>query len=165
MDRMSWIKDLVLAEQEMELKGLVDISFNNDSEKNLEQQSHEFLHELRAKFSDAINAFNQFKESPHGQIKIYGISKTIADFMLFRNGYKLIFSLKNPGLINITSSQMASVYIPGAADPTNFEGIHHSLQANWGPFEELIWTYKDRPVIIENLVRYYLKAFARNSVK
>ena len=33
--------------------------------------------------------------------EIYGIANTHADFMLFRNGFKLIFSLKEPGAVSV----------------------------------------------------------------
>ena len=164
MNRLSWIKDLVLAEQEMEQQGMVDLAFAHDSAKNLEQLSIEFLRELKAKFTEATNTFNQYK-GPQGQIKVYGVSKTVADFMLFRNGFKLIFSLKHPGVLTIASSQMTNVYVPGNTDAENQNAIRLVLKAKWGPFEELIWTYQENEVKVDHLVRYYLRAFARSSSK
>src|SRR4051812_1889016 len=91
MDRISWIKDLVLAEQQMEDSGIIDMSAGFDAEKELEDATIEFLADLKTGFIEAASTFNQLKGSALGTIKIYGISKTRADFMLFRNGFKLIF--------------------------------------------------------------------------
>lgn len=161
-----WIKELVLAEQEMEAEGMVDLSFSQDSQKNLELESIQFLRDLKTAFTQACIEFNQLKGSQQavGTIKLYGVSKTMADFMLFRNSHKLIFSLIQPGVIQVSSSQMPSVYVPGQ-DTQFFGGIQHILKAQWGPFEELRWTYNDAEIQIDHMVRYYLKLFVRNSLK
>ena len=67
-----------------------------------------------AAFVEAAAAFNQLKGSTLGQMRIYGISKTKADFMLFRNGYKLIFSMKQPGVITVSYSTAVAQYVPGS---------------------------------------------------
>ena len=101
-DKMSWLKELVRAEREMEESGVVDVSAGFDPETVLADQSKEFLGRLKDLFIQYTSAFNQMKGVALGGVKIYGIAKTAADFMLFRNGYKLIFSLKQSGQISIT---------------------------------------------------------------
>lgn len=164
MDKIQWIRDLVLAEQNMEETGMIDVTAGFDPEKDLENETVEFLHDLKAGFVEASSAFNQMKGSQLGNIKIYGISKTKADFMLFRNGFKLIFSMRHPGQVAIRMNHIGTTFIPGApAEETNQHEDH--LKASWGAFGELQWTFKNQPIKIDYLIRYYMSRFVRESAK
>lgn len=163
---MNWIKDLVIAEQQMEDTGMVDMTAGFDPERELEEASLEFMTDLKTAFVEAAATFNQLKGSSVGTIKIYGISKTKADFMLFRNSYKLIFALKNPGLISISFNSTSALYVPGqgASEPTSL-GPMETLKARWGAYGELIWTSNDMQINIDYLIRYYMCRFVRESTK
>jgi hypothetical protein len=165
MDKLQWIKDLVLAEQKMEESGMVDISAGFDPEGSVQEQSVEFLRELKVAFIEAAASFNQLKGSNLGNIKIYGISKTAADFMLFRNGFKLIFSLTQPGAIAVRFHHIASTFVPGAASQETKSSEDDFLKARWGAFGELNWTFKDQKINLDYLVRYYMSRFVRESAK
>lgn len=167
MEKMNWIKDLVLAEQQMEDSGVVDMSAGFDPEKELEESTAEFMVDLKTAFIEAAAAFNQLKGSSVGTIKIYGISKKKSDFMLFRNGYKLIFSLKSPGVIAVSFGATAPVFVPGstAAESGHGLGIIDTLKARWGAYGELSWTSNDLPLNLDYLVRYYMSRFVRESTK
>lgn len=169
MDKLTWIKDLVRAEQKMEESGVVDFSFGFDPQHLLVTESVGFLNNLKTSFVEAASSFNQLKGSSVGRIKIYGISNTHADFMLFRNGFKLIFSLKEPGAIGIRFHFVGAgfVQVPAATDngakvPT---GEEDTLIARWGAFGDLVWTYQDQAVKPDYLVRYYMTRFVRESAK
>ncbi len=95
MEKISWIKELVKAEQQMEESGLVDMTFGFDAERVLVQETIQFLMQLKTEFVDASSSFNELKPSALGRIKIYGIAKTHADFMLFRNGFKNDFLIES----------------------------------------------------------------------
>lgn len=163
MDKLNWIRELVRSEQEMEEAGVVDFSAGFDPQSDLEEATLDFMNDLKAAFVEAASAFNQLRGSTLGNIKIYGISKTQADFMLFRNGHKLIFSVKESGLIHVTHSSVSSHYIPGQS--VSGTSQPESLQAHWGAFGELKWTYRDQPLNIDYMVRYYMSRFARDSAK
>jgi hypothetical protein len=167
MEKINWIKDLVLAEQQMEDTGMVDMSAGFDPERELETATAEFLTELKSAFVESASAFNQLKSSSVGTIKIYGISKTQADFMLFRNGFKLIFSLKHPGLITVTFNATAPTFVPGQTADQNQTGAGpaDNLKARWGAYGELVWTSNDLPINLNYLVRYYLSRFVKESAK
>jgi len=171
MEKISWIKELVKAEQQMEESGLVDMSFGFDPERVLVTESVQFLLALKTEFVDASSAFNDLKPSALGRIKIYGIAKTHADFMLFRNGFKMIFSLKAPGQISVRFNFIGTNYIPtpGMAESTPVPNANvmdeNVVEAKWAAFEELVWTYKGQPVKIEYMVRHYLTQFIRESAK
>lgn len=171
MERISWIKELVKAEQQMEESGMVDMSFGFDPERVLVTETVEFLLALKTAFVDSSNSFNDLKPSALGRIKIYGIAKTHADFMLFRNGFKMIFSLKAPGQISIRSNFIGTNYIPtpGMAEPVPAQSAsameENIVEAKWAAFEELVWTYKGQPLKLEYMVRHYLTQFIRESAK
>ena len=169
MDKLNWIKDLVRAEQKMEESGVVDFSFGFDPQAILTSESTSFLEVLKSQFIEAASSFNQLKGSTVGRVKIYGISNTHADFMLFRNGFKLIFSLREPGIIGIRFHYVGAgfVQMPAASDngakiPSGEEDM---LVARWGAFGDLVWTYQEQTVKADYLVRYYMTRFIRESAK
>lgn len=165
MDKINWIKDLVRAEQEMEESGMIDFSAGFDPQKLLNEESLEFLNDLKVGFVDSVTNFNQMKGSPLGRIKVYGISNTEADFMLFRNGFKLIFAIKKPGTISIRFLYVGSSFTPNTVTEEKVDPTEDLLIAKWGPFGDLIWTYNDQPLKIDFLVRYYISRFVKESAK
>lgn len=166
LDKISWIKDLVLAEQQMEDSGVVDMSAGFDPERELLDASYEFLLDMKTSFVEASSTFNQYKGSSLGTIKIYGIAKTKADFMLFRNGYKLVFSLKQPGLITVSFGSSMPQFVPGtSATEAPTPGLVDHLEARWGAYGELMWTSNNLPIRLDFLVRYYMTRFVKESSK
>lgn len=160
MDKIKWIKDLVIAEQAMEESGVIDLSAEH-SHIHLEVDTIEFLKDLKIGFIESAATFNQLKGSTLGNIKVYGIAKTKADFMLFRNGFKLIFSMSRPGLVEVYYSTLGG--LPGAAKQKESE--KDQLEAHWGPFGELKWTYKNHQIKYDYLIRHYLSRFIKESAK
>lgn len=169
MEKISWIKELVKAEQQMEESGLVDMSFGFDPERVLVTETIQFLLALKTEFVDASSSFNELKSSALGRIKIYGIAKTHADFMLFRNGFKMIFALKAPGQISVRFNFIGTNYIPTPGSETSAAAANvmeeHIIEAKWGAFGELMWTYQNLPVKLEYMVRHYLTLFIKESSK
>jgi hypothetical protein len=163
MNGFDWIKDLVISEQKMEDTGVVDLS-SVSPDAHLEAQTIEFLRDVKTAFIEAAATFNQFKGSGSGNLKIYGISNTRADFMLFRNGYKLIFSYKRSGEIEVYHSLMSSHFLnPSEAEQPN--DSRDIIRAHWGAFGDMTWTYKNLSVRIDYLVRHYITRFVRESAK
>ena len=163
MEKLNWIKELVLAEQQMEEAGLVDMEAGFDPARQVEEATLEFITDLKVAFNETASAFNQLKGSTVGQVRLYGISKTKADFMLFRNGYKLIFTMRQPGLVTVSYSAATANYVPGTK-PEESKGAD-LLKATWGAFGQLIWTYNDHPIDISYLVRYYISRFIKDSTR
>ena len=165
MDHMDWIKDLVLAEQKMEESGVVDLSATNP-EALLEEQTLDFLKQIKTQFIETAAGFNQLKGSTLGSIKIYGISNTKADFMLFRNGFKLIFSIRRPGEIEIYYSLIGSHFLgPQPQEAARAPQDRDVLRAEWGAFDELKWSYKGLPLRLDRLVRHYFSRVVQESAK
>jgi hypothetical protein len=164
VEKLNWNKELVLAEQQMEEAGVVDMEAGFDPKRQLEEPTLEFVNDLKAAFVEAAAAFNQLKGSTLGHVRIYGISKTKADFMLFRNGYKLIFSLRQAGLISVSHSSAGAHYVPGSSTDVA-SSPSDQLRATWGAFGQLVWTYNDHPINIDYLVRYYMSRFVKDSAR
>lgn len=168
MDKLSWIKDLVRAEQQMEESGMVDMAPEVDPSAQLMSESMAFLNELKIEFVDALSAFNDLKPSALGRIKLYGIAKTHADFMLFRNGFKMIFSLKEAGLISVRFNYMGTNFVPALSGAQSQQAAlmdEDLVEARWGAFGEVIWTYQGQTIRIPKLVEFYMSRFVRESVK
>ncbi len=167
LDKLGWIKDLVRSEQRMEESGVIDTSYGFDPQQLLISDSIAFLQRLKSEFVEAASAFNQLKSSTVGRIKIYGISNAQADFMLFRNGFKLIFSLKEPGVVGIRFHYVSGAFVlPNASDNgATAPSDEDVIQARWGAFGDLIWNFQDQPIKIDHLVRYYMTRFIRESAK
>ena len=165
MEKLTWIKELVLAEQQMEEAGVVDMDAGFDPNRQLEEATVDFINDLKAGFVEAAGAFNQLKGATHGHLRIYGISKTQADFMLFRNGYKLIFSMRQPGLISVSYSNAGANYVPGANTQDDSNSPKDLLRATWGAFGELVWTYNEHAINLNYLIRYYMSRFVKASAR
>ena len=165
MDKLSWIKELITAEQQMEDAGVVDMTAGFDADKQLEESTIEYLNDLKIGFVESASAFNQLKGSSLGHIRIYGISKTRADFMLFRNGYKLIFNMRHAGLITVQYSAAVTGYVPGTVGGPSSDLGQDVLKAEWGAFGQLKWTYNERTIELDYLIRYYMSRFVRDSAK
>lgn len=164
MDKLQWIKQLVIAEQQMEESGMVDLSGDFDAEKHLQEETLDFLNDLKASFVEISSAFNQLKGSPVGKVKIYGISNTPSDFMLFRNGYKLIFAYQAPGEIAIRFNHIGSSYIPG--EKANETSLNTDvINAEWGAYAQLVWKYKGHQINLDYLIRYYMTRFIKESAR
>lgn len=165
MEKLSWIKDLVLAEQQMEESGVVEMEPDYDPGRHLEEATTEFLNDLKHSFVEVSSAFNQLKGSTHGHLRIYGISKTKADFMLFRNGYKLIFSLRQPGVIAVTYSSAGTQYALTSARGSDEAEPKDILRAAAGAFGQLVWTHNDHLIDVDHLIRFYMSRFVKDSAK
>ncbi len=167
MEMMNWIKDLVLSEQKMEEEGVVDFSMDFGFTSDLKAESHDFIQEIKASFIETASVFNQLRSNSEGSVKIYGISGTEADFMLFRNGYKLIFSIKEAGTLAIRFHNIGQL-VPQAntsEDRTASNANEALIIATKGPFGELTWKYQGQEVKTNHLVKYYFTRFIKESTK
>lgn len=169
MNEMGWIKDLVRAEQKMEESGVIDVAAGFDPDRELHLATTSYLVQLKDLFIESANVFNQLRGIAIGGVKIYGIAQTESDFMLFRHGFKLIFSMKRSGLISVRFQHQGAGFVAGAAaSPQNIEEAPSNedlVEAKWGAFGEILWTYKRLPINSDQLVRYYMSRFIKESAK
>ena len=164
LEKLNWIRDLLLEEQEKEEQGVKDLTLDIQPVLSLEKSSIEFLRELKATFTETAHIYNSYRQEVSSQIKIYGVSKTVADFMIFRNNIRLIFSIIEPGVIQVYSSQLHTALVGGVegnSEPST--SLIHLIKAKIGAYEELQWTYKGQLFNKESLVKYYFTLFIRMS--
>jgi hypothetical protein len=161
MRDLEWIKSLVDAELKMEENGTIENVPPFDPAQTMQTATLNFLNSARDGFVDYITAFNQMRGQPVGGIKIYGISRTEADFMLFRNGFKLMFSAIEPGKVSVRFQNPSAV----GQDPLGAAFDEDQLTAQWGAFGEIKWVFDQLEIKREHLVRYYLERFIRESAQ
>jgi hypothetical protein len=173
--KYEWIHDLIKAEEQMEETGIIDFESSLDPDRTMIGAALSFLGNLRKEFTDAVEIFNEMKSASQGKLKVYGIAKTHADFMLFRNGFKLIFSLKLPGVISIRTHfvnpalpSVASMNLIGnnvahSSGGGHYKGEEELIEMMWGPFNESIWTYRGQPVRLESVVKHYMTKFIQDT--
>lgn len=131
---------------------------NSQVQAALIQNSVAFLLETKEQFLNVAYTYNQIRSRETGQVKTYSISKTQADFMLFRNGFRLIFTLKQPGHIDIVSSRPSQ-----GLGTDNTLVLEKKLEAKIMTFHDIQWFCDECPVKINSMVKYYFSNFIRIS--
>ena len=149
-----WIDSLINDEDSPSKKNL--------SQTEAEEYTTEFLQDLQATFSRFIQIFNDKKQDLGAlkiqALRIYKLSNSKADFILFRNGYHLIFSKTAPGLIRIRFSKDSQE--EGLVKKDSY------LQACFtNHISPVRWKHQDYGgfVAINSLARYYMKLFTKLS--
>jgi hypothetical protein len=78
---------------------------------------------------------------------------------MYRNGVKLIVSAQRAGRISLSFNQFIA---PMAQTDSH---AHVELEAIWGPFDQLLWTYKGERVQLMDIVRYFISEMAFQSFR
>jgi hypothetical protein len=156
---LNWIEDLALAERQAERTGVVDFTNSYQKQDLLKARTREYTAQLSKSFREAIENFNALRKAPAHAIQFYRVSKTAEDFMIFRNGVKLVISGARAGRVLFAFNQ----YLGQIFAPTQSAAIE--IEADWGPFDQLFWSYKGERVNVDELVRYFLTEFSRQSFK
>ena len=165
----SWIENLAIEEINMEESGTVRINDHLTPNALLEQSSIDFMDTLRDRCDVYITKFNEYRGGPEGQgqqIRIFKISNTVNDFMLFRNSLRLIIARKASDVVSIGFLSGTKEVFPARMEqkiPSSQRT--HDIHAHIGPFHNISWRFNNEPVDVDSLVRYYLSEFIRNSAR
>lgn len=164
-----WIENLALEELNMDEAGEIHLNDHLNPIYLLEESSIDFMNNLREKVELYIAKFNQYRGSAHSgsQIKIFKISNTVNDFMLFRNSLRLIFARKANDLISIGFLSNGKDLFAARLNQSQAHGesATHEIRAHIGPFNKITWRFQGEEVEIEALVRHYLSEFIRQSAR
>lgn len=156
---LPWSTELAFEERRMERAGTVDYTNQYQKQEILRARTREFTALLQKTFREHVELFNESRRSPGHQIHVYKVSKTDEDFMLYRNSVKLAISGQRAGRILFAFNQyMGQIFAPTQAPVVEIE-------ASWGPFDQLFWSYKGERVQVMDLVRYFLTEFVRQSFR
>ena len=165
----SWIESLALDELNMEESGVIRFDEHLNPQSYLEESSIKFMDQVRDKLEVYVNLFNQYRggdQTP--KIKIFKISNTINDFMLFRNSLRLVFARRSNDCITIGFlSNREGMFSPRVNFTDNGElkgeNSFHEIKANIGPYNSVSWRFRGEPIDIDAMVRHYLTEFIKNS--
>lgn len=160
----AWIENLALEELNMEESGVIHFSDHLSPEFHLEESSIQFVEQLKEHFETFIVKFNLYRGNQQGLIKVFKISNTVNDFMLFRNSLKLIVTRKSNDLISIyLMSNTGGTYAPRISSQKSTPLTGHDIKAHVGPFNDITWRFNGEMINIHSLVRHYLTEFIRQS--
>jgi hypothetical protein len=142
----TWIESLALEELNMEESGIVNITGHLNPE--------------------LINRYRTQSGATTG-IKMFKISNTVNDFMLFRNSLRLVFARKANDCISIGFIANGKDIFAARLSINDRHGSQsmHELRAHVGAFGKITWRFNGEPVDVDSLVRHYLTEFIVNSAR
>lgn len=168
-----WIHELARAEVHPDAEKLLQLGRSFDPHQMVEESAIDFLTDLREGFNEYARLFNSYSEAgvKFQDVKVYAIAQTAADFMLFRNQIKLVFSNSAHGLIQISFNQhnRGGMAVDGQGQPLTANsspslsgaGAAHELIAQVGPFRDVFWTYQGEKVTPEQISKFYFVEFTK----
>ncbi|MBD64029.1 MAG: hypothetical protein CME62_02405 [Halobacteriovoraceae bacterium] len=153
----------------MEETGIVNFSEHLDPMHMLEVSSIEFMENLKEKFELYLTKFNELRTRQADKtkaIKMFKISNTINDFMLFRNSLKLVVARRSPDVISIGFlSNSGGLFAARLNYEAESKTKIHEIKAHVGPFNNIHWKFNGENVELDSLVRHYLTEFIKHSAR
>ncbi|MFZ9594655.1 MAG: hypothetical protein ACO3A2_01105 [Bdellovibrionia bacterium] len=176
--QQGWIHELAQSEIHPDAEKLLHLGRSFDPHQLVEESTIDFLAELKEHFTHFARVLNSYSEngSKFQDVKVYALAQSAADFMLFRNQVKLIFSNSAHGVIQISFAQ----HMRGSLAIDGFEAKGSTLSsssltdqtldllAQVGPFRDVYWTFQGEKVSPEQVAKFYFSEFikiTRNSKK
>jgi hypothetical protein len=153
-----WIHEIARVETSPEAEALFQMTQGAGPEQAIEESTVDFLTDLRADFQEYVRVFNSLSEGgkKFGEIKIFNLTQGAADFMLYRNGIKLIVANTTHGVIQFSYDRHAGTGQAVATVPQADE-----LLAQAGPFGTVAWTYRSEKVECEQVSKHFFSEFTR----
>ncbi|MBT3981303.1 MAG: hypothetical protein HOE90_08105 [Bacteriovoracaceae bacterium] len=164
----AWIESLALEELNMEESGVVQFNNHLDPNAMLEESSLKFMNSLRDRFEIFVSRFNECRTGADntGTIKIFKISNTINDFMLYRNSLKLVVARRSVDLISVGFlSNAGGLFSARLNMNTPAQNIAHEIKAHIGAFNEITWRFQGEEVAVDSMVKHYLTEFIQHSAR
>ena len=167
----TWVENIALEEINMEESGIVVMNDHLNPAIYLEESSIKFLDQIRDLFEFYLTRFNEFRGgiTSGSHIKLFKISNTVNDFMLFRNSLRLIFARKANDVISIglliNSKDVLAPRLPGEDENSFSHGSAHEIRAHIGAFNKISWRFQGEEVDVDAMVRHYLTEFIRQSAR
>jgi len=164
-----WIENLAIEEMNMEESGIIHFHDHLNTQKILEESSIEIMEQLKELFEVFTARFNEFRTNQTDRskaIKIFKISNTVNDFMLFRNSLKLVIARRSVDAISIGFISNTSGAF-GARLSLNDQGPQtiQEIRAQVGAFNKITWTFQGEKIDPMALVKHYLSEFIRYSAR
>ena len=163
-----WVENLALEEINMDESGVINFSEHLTPQKLLEESSINFMEKLRERIEIYVAKFNEYRSRGDQAplIKVFKISNTVNDFMVYRNSLKLVVARRSSDLISIGFlSNTGGVFAARLNFETESKEKMHFIKASVGPFNRITWNFQNEPLDMEALVRHYLTEFVRHSAR
>ena len=164
----TWIENLAIDEINMDESGIIDLHEHLNPIHFLEESSINLMNELRDHVEHSVSKFNEFRgEQPSSHIKIFKISNTVNDFMLFRNSLRLVFARKSNDIINIgfiTNGKDLLAPRLTLNDKMSSQALHE-IRAHIGPFHNIKWKFQGEEFEIITMVKHYITEFIKQSAR
>ncbi len=163
-----WIENLALEEINMEESGVINFNEHLNPMQMLEEESIEFMEQLKERFEIYLTKFNHFRanKDDSGKIKNFKISNTVNDFMLYRNSLKLVVARRSADVITLgflsSSGGLFSARLNYEQSASN---KIHEIKAAVGPFNNISWKFQGENIDIDALVKHYLTEFIKHSAR
>ena len=156
----SWIHEIARAESSPEADALLRLNEASAPQQAIEESTVDFLTDLRAYFQEYVRIFNAMSEAgkKFAEIKIFNLTQGAADFMLYRNGIKLIVANTTHGIIQFAYDKHM---ITGAATPEFNIPQAEELLAQFGAFGSVHWMYRSERVESEMVGKHFFAEFTR----
>lgn len=162
LGRGDWLKRLVRNEMDLIHTGSGDLTGHQDHRKVVEDATLEFMTRIKEEFIGCVDLFNSYRGGAHlpNSVKIFNVSNTASDFIIFRNNLKLVVSNPALGVVNLSFITRANAFTQPQAK-TKREG--YDLIAQMFPFNELAWTFHGEKVNLEAMTRFMFTEFVKSS--
>ena len=166
--RTDWIESLAMDELNMDESGIVHFDDHLNIDQILEKSSLELMNQIRDLVEVYTTRFNECRghKAQGPQIKLFKISNTVNDFMLFRNSLKLVFARKSNELISVGFlSNTGGLYSARLNNSGPALNEAHELRAYVGAFNQVSWKFQGEVLDLDSMVRHYLTEFIKNSAR
>lgn len=164
----TWIENLAIDEINMDESGVIDLHEHLNPIHFLEESSIDLMNQLRDQIEYSVGKFNEYRgNQPSSHIKIFKISNTVNDFMLFRNSLRLIFARKSNDVISIgfiaNGKELVSPRL--SANEKMGGSPVHEIRAHIGPFHDISWRFQGETFQMQTMVKHYLTEFIKQSAR
>ncbi len=155
-----WIHEIARAESSPEAEALYQLNQASAPQQAVEESTVEFLTDLRAYFQEYVRIFNSLSETgkKFSEIKIFNLTQGAADFMLYRNGIKLIIANTTHGVIQLSYDKHV---ITGASNNELSIPQADELIAQLGAFGSVHWMYRSEKVSSDQVAKHFFSEFSR----
>lgn len=155
---IKWIENLAEQEGMIFAGQLPALDISRTRDEVLTVATSVFMRELRAQSIALAKLFNSRMKEPSLGISWGMIADRPDCFFLARNSVRLVITSSSPGYIQIQcekpsldSSSRSSVIFSGC------------VEARFSSFDEVNWVFLEKPINVEQVVRYYLTEFLQSS--
>jgi len=167
-----WIHELARAEVFPEAEQFLDSGKSYDPRRLVEESTIGFMAELKDLLGEHVKIFNGYSDTgkKFPEARVYQVSQTAADFMIFRNQIKLVISNSGHGVIRFSFSRhtQQSTIVNGrskSAELSGSSGLGASIEieARVGALRDIYWVLGEDRVTPDQLARFYFTDFIRAS--